>query len=277
MKCLKRESVDEEGLRRQTSVKGPDKGLGVLDLNNIRDLGNVEEGGDGGHEVLSKGRVHGEQVGELVGGLEGGDSGGVDLRESVVKGSVVGDNHAVHPRDLADLLVFIEKKKKKIYFFFPPQGEGGARTDLFGNIGSSRPGHKGGDGSADLLGSRDGGQSPSRDSLPIVLNDDQSGVSSRSGIQTGSSPSLHSIQYGEREDAASGRDPIFISSERVSIIPIGYYNSILKERKKRLSERDPFPREEWKQQQQQQEGLTVRREEALKLRPKPKARDILIQ
>jgi len=124
MKCLKRESVDEEGLRRQTSVKGPDKGLGVLDLNNIRDLGNVEEGGDGGHEVLSKGRVHGEQVGELVGGLEGGDSGGVDLRESVVKGSVVGDNHAVHPRDLADLLVFIEKKKKKIYFFFPPKVKG---------------------------------------------------------------------------------------------------------------------------------------------------------
>jgi len=50
-----------------------------------------------------------------------------------------------------------------------------------------------------------------------------------------------------------------------------------KKEKKRLSERDPFPREEWKQQQQEEEGLTVRREEALKLRPKPKARDILIQ
>ena len=81
---------------RLTSIDGADKGIGTLNGSDIRDLGNVQEGSSTGEDVLAKGRVGSNQVGEsmLLLGLD--QEGGVGLGEGVGESSILGD------KDLGD-------------------------------------------------------------------------------------------------------------------------------------------------------------------------------
>lgn len=86
-----------------TSVDGADKGVGAVDASDVRDLGNVQEGGSAGHDVLAKGRVGSDQVGEAVLLLGLNQEGGDSLGQGVGEGSILGDEDLGDASQLGNL------------------------------------------------------------------------------------------------------------------------------------------------------------------------------
>ena len=144
--------------KNSTCVNGADKGVGAGDGSDVRDLGNVQESSSAGHDVLAKGRVRGDQVGESVLLLGLDQKRGVGLGQGVSEGSVLGNEDLGDASELGN---------------FTNNGLRGIASN------------KGGDGSAQGRGSSEGVQGRGSDLVVLVLHQQQGGDVSSGGIATG--------------------------------------------------------------------------------------------
>lgn len=130
-----------------TSVDGANKGVGILDGSDVRDLGNIQEGGSAWEDVLAKGRVGSNQVGESVLLLGLDKERGVRLGEGVGEGSILGNKNL---------------------------GNTGELGDLGNNRVGGATGNEGSDGATQARGSSEGVQGRGSDLVVLVLDQQQS-------------------------------------------------------------------------------------------------------
>lgn len=143
---------------RHTSIDGANEGIGTLDTGDIRDLGNVKKGSSTGHNVLAKGRVGSNHVGEsmLLLGLD--QERGVALGQGMGEGSVLGDEDLGDTSELGDL-----------------------SDHRLGGVTSNQ----GSNGSAQVGGSSESVQGGGSNLVVLVLDQQEGGDIARGGIATG--------------------------------------------------------------------------------------------
>lgn len=154
-----------------TSVDGANKGVVALNGSDIRDLSNVQQGGSAGEDVLAKGRVGSNQMGESVLLLGLDEERGVRLGEGVGKGSILGNKNL---------------------------GDASELGDLGNNRVGGATGNEGSDGTTQARGSSKGVQSRGSDLVVLVLDQQQSRDISAGGVTADLRLSLERLEKKRR-------------------------------------------------------------------------------